>query len=142
MAGEKVIGFGQICSAATQKHWRMIGTQFTEDHVKGSSPGALMGKFVHKAAIDLARPVEAETKAERTIPDSTEAIFVDVNKAQIGCDAWRKSEGLPGANVVGNAFETLEKLKAEETKKANEKNYSQRDQTRHEFERFGFHDWC
>jgi hypothetical protein len=72
-----------------------------------------MRKFIHNATIDLARPVETETKAEGTIPDSTEAVLIDVNKAEIGRDARREFEGLPSAHIVGNAFEPLEKLKAE-----------------------------
>jgi hypothetical protein len=99
-----------------------------------------MRKFVHNAAIDLARPVETESKAEGTIPDSAEAVFVNVNEAEICRDPWGKSEGLASANVVGHAFEPLEKLQAQEPQKTNEKNYGEGDQTRNKFERLGLHD--
>jgi hypothetical protein len=66
-------------------------------------------------------------KADRTIPHCTEAVFINVNEAQIGGDAWGKNESLASAKVVGDAFEALETLKAKEAEKANEKNYGEGD---------------
>jgi hypothetical protein len=79
-------------------------------------------------------------KTHGPVPNRANAVFVNVNKAEIGGDARGKMESLPGANVVGNAFEALEKLKAQEAKKTNEKNYGKRDQTWDKFERFRLHD--
>ena len=99
-----------------------------------------MREFVNNAAINLTRPLETKTKAEGTVPDSAEAIFVDVNETKIGGDPRGKSEGLPSTNVVGNAFEALEKLQAQEAQKTNQKNYGEGDQAGNKFERLGLHD--
>jgi hypothetical protein len=117
----------------------MIGSKFAKQNVKCDRLCALLCEFVNDTAINLSGPVEAEVEADRAIPDSPHAVFVNVNEAQIGGDARRKNESLASADVVGNAFEALEKLKAKEAEKANKNNDTKGDQTRDEFERLGFH---
>jgi hypothetical protein len=79
-------------------------------------------------------------KTDGPVPNRANAVFVYVNKPEVRGNVRREFEGLTSTNVVGNAFEALQEFQAEETEKTNEKNYSQRDQTRDKFERFGLHD--
>jgi hypothetical protein len=118
----------------------MIGSKFAEQYVESDRPCALLREFVHNAAIHLARPIEPKMKTDGAVPNRANTIFIDVNEAEIGGDARGKNEALASPNVVGDAFEALEKLESKEAEKANEQDNSQSDQTRNEFERLGFHD--
>ena len=119
----------------------MIRAEFAEDDVESNGLGALLGKLIDDPAIDLPRPVKSEMEADGTVPDGSDAVFVDVNKADVRSYGWGKFEGLPGANVVGHAFKPLEILEVEQAEQAKQKDDRQGDQTRNEFERLGFHNF-
>src|SRR5262249_31167127 len=122
LRGEKVIGVRKVRS---ELHRRMIRTQFDRQNVEGNRICALFREFVKDTAIKLAGPVEAEMKTHGAVPNGANAIFIDVNEAEIGGDARGKNEGLTSAHVVGNAFESLEKLQPQQTQKTNENNYGE-----------------
>jgi hypothetical protein len=132
LAGEKFIRLGKIRS---DLNGGVIGTEFTEDNVECDSFSALLREFVNDTAINLARPVETETEAEGTVPDGAEAVFIDVYESEVGCDDRRELKGLASANVVGNAFQTFEKLQSKEAEQTDQKDDGQGDQTGDELER-------
>jgi hypothetical protein len=100
----------------------MIRTQLAEDDVEGNGPGVLTCHFLKQAAIDLARPVQAEVVSERAVPNALKAIFVDKNEPQIGGDGRSKLERLANAHVISHPLEPFEKIKAKQAKDAGEGN--------------------
>jgi hypothetical protein len=97
-------------------------------------------EFVDDTAINLARPVKPKMESDGAVPNRANAIFVDVNEAEIGGYTRGKSQGLSSANVVRDAFKAFEKLKAKEAQNADQNNNRQGDQAGDKFERLRLHD--
>ena len=105
---EIIVGFDQ--AAVGHLHGRMVGAQFAEQHVERDGFRALRGQFRCEPAIDFARPVKAEMKADASILHGGDAGFSMETKARLVAAGAGKCRRAARPQVIGHPLQPLEKI--------------------------------
>jgi hypothetical protein len=99
----------------------------------------LFGQFRGEPAINFARPVKAETKADAAVLHRGDAGFLDGDKGKVGGGGRGKMKRGPGAQIVCHPLQPLEKIQPRQPQAANERQDGKGQKDRRAFEGLGFH---
>ena len=120
-------------------HRRMVGTQFVEEDVERDGFRALIGQFRDEPAIDFARPVEAEMKADAAVFHGGDAGFLDGDEGEVGGGGRGKMQRGPRAQVISHPFQPLEKIQPRQPQAADERKDGEGQKNRRAFDGLEFH---
>jgi hypothetical protein len=125
--------------AVRHLHRRMVGTQFVKEHVERDGVRALFGQFRNEPAINFARPVEAEMKADAAVFHGGDAGFLDGDEGEVGGGGRGKMQRGPRSQVIGHPLQPLEKIQPRQPQAANKREDGEGQKDRRAFEGFEFH---
>ncbi len=117
----------------------MVRTQFVEEDVERGGFRALFGQFRDEPAIDFARPVKAEMKANTSVFHGDDAGFLDGDEGEVGGGGRGKMERGSGAQIVCHSLQPLEKIQPRQPQAANEREDGKGWKNRRAFEGLEFH---
>ena len=100
---------------------------------------ALCGQFRDEPAIDFARPVEAEMKADAAVFHGGDAGFLDGDEGEVGGGGRGKMQRGSRAQIVGHPLQPLEKIQSRQPQAANEREDGEGQKNRRAFEGLEFH---